>query len=155
MSPFFFFQKYWSIVGPDVTLAIHLILNSGQILHKMNYTHIVLIPKKNDPKQMLDYRPISLGDFVSRVLSKVLAHRLMHILPNVIFDAQSAFVPDRFILDNTIVAYELLHRMRNKRRGKVGQMAVKLALVKHMIVWSGDFCKILCSSLVWTGDGFN
>lgn len=103
-----------------MTLAIHLILNSGQILHKMNYTHIVLIPKKNDPKQMLDYRPISLGDFVSRVLSKVLANRLMHILPNVIFNAQSAFVLDRFIPDNTIVAYELLHRMRNKRRGKVG-----------------------------------
>ena len=111
MSPFFF-QKCWSIVGPDVTLAILLVLNSRHILHKMNYTHIVLIPKKNDPKQMLDYRPISLGNLVPRVLSKVIANRLKHILPNVISDAQSAFVSDRFITDNTIVAYELSHRMR-------------------------------------------
>ena len=111
MSPFFF-QKYWSILGPDVTLAILLVLNSRHILHKMNYTHIGLIPKKNDPKQMLDYRPISLGNLVPRVLSKVIANRLKHILPNAISDAQSAFVSGRFITDNTIVAYELSHRMR-------------------------------------------
>ena len=61
------------------------------MLHKMNYTHIVLTPKKNDPKQMLDYRPISLGNVVSKVLSKVIANRLKLVLPNVIFDAQITF----------------------------------------------------------------
>ena len=44
MSPFFF-QKYWNIVGSDVTKAILLVLNYGHMLRKMNYTHIVLIPK--------------------------------------------------------------------------------------------------------------
>ena len=34
-------------------------------------------------------------------------------------------MPNRLITDNITVAYELLHRMRNKRRGKVGHMAVK------------------------------
>ena len=72
MSPFFF-QKYRNIVGPEVSEAILSVLNSGHMLHKMNYTHIVLIPKKNDPKQMADYRPISLGNVVSRILSKVIA----------------------------------------------------------------------------------
>ena len=72
MSPFFF-QKYRNIVGPEVSEAILLVLNSGHMLHKMNYTHIVLIPKKDDPKQMADYRPISLGNVVSRILSKVIA----------------------------------------------------------------------------------
>ena len=46
----FFFQKFWNIVSLDVIKAILSALNSKHMLHKMNYTHIVLIPKKNDPK---------------------------------------------------------------------------------------------------------
>ena len=73
MSPFFF-QKYWQIVGNDVTNAIISVLHSGHFLHKMNYTHIVLIPKINEPKNVFDYRPISLGDVVSGIVSKVLVN---------------------------------------------------------------------------------
>ena len=79
---------------------------------------------------MSDYRPINLANVVSRILSKVIANRLKLVLPNVISDTQSAFVPNRLITDNTTVAYELLHKMRNKRKGKVGQMTVKLDISK-------------------------
>lgn len=82
MSPFFF-QKFNHIIWINVIEAIISVLH---MLHKMNYTHIVLIPKKRDPKKLLDYRPISLGNVVSRVLSKVLANRLKLVLPKVISD---------------------------------------------------------------------
>ena len=62
--------------------------------------------------------------------SKVLANRLKQILPRVISDAQSAFIPERIITDNTTIAFEVLHRMRNRRRGKDGQMAIKLDISK-------------------------
>ena len=116
----FFFQKYWHIVGCDVTEAVLSVLHSRHLLHKMNYTHIVLIPKKNDPKLVSDFRPISLGNVVCRIISKVLANHLKIIFSNVISDSQSVFVPQRLITDNTAVAYEILHKMRNKRRGKKG-----------------------------------
>ena len=137
MSPFFF-QKYWHIVRHDVSEVVISVLQSGHMLHKMNYTHIVLIPKKQDPKIMADYRPISLGNVVSRILSKVLANQLKIVLPSVILDAQNAFVPGRLITDNTTVAYELLHRMRNRRKGKKGQMAIKLDISKayDRVEWS-------------------
>ena len=80
----------------------------------MNYTHIVLIPKKNDHQLVSNYRPISLNNVVSRIVSKVLANRLKLILPNVIFDSQSAFVPNRLITDDTTIVFEVLHRIRNK-----------------------------------------
>ena len=120
ISPFFF-QKYWHIVGLDVIEAILSVLNSGHLLHKMNYTYIVLIQKKkkNDPQYLLEFRPISLGNVISRIYSKVLANQLKIILPKMISDVQSAFVPDRLIIDNTTVAFEVLHRMQNRRRGKM------------------------------------
>ena len=83
MSPFFF-QKYWNIVGNDVTVAVLSVLNSGHFLQKMNYTHIALIPKINEPKIVVDYRPINLTNVISTLVSKVLANRLKMILPNVI-----------------------------------------------------------------------
>ena len=100
------------------------------MLHKMNFTHIVLIPKNNELKNMFDYRPISLGNVISKIVSKVVANLLKHVPPMVISDVQSAFVPNRLITNNIIVVYELLHRMRNQRKGRMGQMAVKLEISK-------------------------
>lgn len=67
--------------------------------------------KKNDPQYISEFWPISLGNVVSRLFSKVLANRLKLILPRVISDAQSDFVLERLIIDNTTVVFEVLHRM--------------------------------------------
>ena len=96
----------------------------------MSYTHIVLIPKINEPKSVFDYQPISLGNVVSIIVSKVLANWLKQDLPNVISHSQSAFVPNRLNTDNTTVAFEVLHRMRNKRIGKKWQIEIKLDISK-------------------------
>ena len=50
------------------------VLHSGKYLKKMNYTHIVLIPKKNDPQNITNFRPISLGNVIYQIISKVLAN---------------------------------------------------------------------------------
>ena len=43
-------------MGQDITKAVLSILHSGRYL---NYTHIVLLPKKNNPQYITKYRPIS------------------------------------------------------------------------------------------------
>lgn len=63
-------------------------LHSDDFLRKMNYTHIVLISKKNEPMYMADFRLISLENVISKIVSKVMVNRLKFILPNVIFDNQ-------------------------------------------------------------------
>ena len=143
----FFFQKYWQIVGIDVTNAGISVLHSSHFLHKMNYTHIVLISKINERKNVSDYRPISLGNVVSIIVSKLLANRLKLILPNVILESQSAFVPNQLIIDNTIVAFEVLHRMRNKRTGKKGQMAIKLDISKAYDCVEWAFLRVIMLKL--------
>uniref|UniRef100_A0A2N9GPL3 Reverse transcriptase domain-containing protein n=1 Tax=Fagus sylvatica TaxID=28930 RepID=A0A2N9GPL3_FAGSY len=66
----FFFQKYWNIVGANVTAAVLSVFNSGKILRKINLTHISLIPKKKNLERMSEYRPISLCNVVYKIISK-------------------------------------------------------------------------------------
>ena len=40
----------------------------------INVTHMYLIPKKNNPQKITDYRPISLSNVLSHIVSKVLAN---------------------------------------------------------------------------------
>lgn len=74
----------------------------------------------------MEFCLIGLGNIVSRINSKVLANWIKCLLPNVIYDSQSAFVLDKSITNNTTVSFEMLHRMRNMRIGKTCHMAVKL-----------------------------
>lgn len=62
-------------------------------------------------------------------------------MPNVISNSQSAFVPNQLISNNTIVAFEVLHRMKNKRTRKKGQMATKLDISKAYDQVEWDFLR--------------
>ena len=101
-----FYQKFWHIVGNDVSSAVLDFLNSGIKIPEINYTHIVLIPKVKSPEKMTDFRPISLCNVIYKIISKVIANRLKTILPQLISPIQSAFVPGRLITDNVLLAYE-------------------------------------------------
>ena len=52
-----FYQKFWHIVGSDLTDAMLEFLHSGNMVPKMNYTHIVLIPKVKKLDKMSDFKP--------------------------------------------------------------------------------------------------
>ena len=82
------------------------------------------------PKQDLSYRPISLSNVLSRIISKVLSNRLKKILPHIISMSQSAFLPDRLITDNVLVSFETMHCINQRSKGKEGLMAIKLDMSK-------------------------
>lgn len=50
-----FFQKYWSIVGNDVTRMVLNVLNNNMCLAKLNKTNITLIPKSKLPTTMTEF----------------------------------------------------------------------------------------------------
>ena len=125
-----FYQKFWHIVGDDVIAVVLDFLNSGNMNFELNYTNIVLIPKNKSPERMSDYRPISLCNIIYKIIFKVMANRLKQILPNLISPTQSAFVPSRLITDNVLVAYETLHSMHCKKKGKKGALGLKLDISK-------------------------
>ena len=60
----------------------------------------------------------------------MLANRLKQVLPAIISPTQIAFVPSRLIIDNILVAYETLHTMHVRKKGKKGLIALKLDISK-------------------------
>ena len=125
-----FYQKFWHIIGDDVINVVLDFLNTGHMEPNINFTHIVLIPKIKSLRKFSDYRLISLCNVIYKIISKVLANRLKQILPQLIAPSQSAFVPSCLITDNFLVAYESLHAMHGRKKGKKGPLALKLDISK-------------------------
>jgi hypothetical protein len=125
-----FFQKHWQVVGEEVRRSVLDFLNFEIFDPGINSTFITLVPKKSSASSVSDFRPISLCNVLYKLIAKVLANRLKKVLPSLISPAQSAFVPGRLITDNVLVAFEALHSMASRLRGRKGYMAVKLDMSK-------------------------
>ncbi|OMO52435.1 reverse transcriptase [Corchorus capsularis] len=91
----------------------------------------------DDMRFQLD-KPYSAEEIKEAIVSKAIANRMKLVLPSIISDCQSAFVPGRMIYDNAIIAFETIHFLRGKRTGKRGHMALKLDLSKayDRVEWS-------------------
>lgn len=106
------------------------ILNNGNALNLANTTDIILIPKLHNPSNLRNFYPISLCSIPYKIVAKVLTNRLQTVIDKCIDSVQCAFVHGCLITDNILVAYELLHGFKQKRRGRKGFMALKLDMAK-------------------------
>lgn len=63
-------------------------------------------------------------------VTKFWANHLSKVLPSVISPNQCAFVPGRVITDHIIIGQELFHHLKNRRYGRVHDVAIKLDMSK-------------------------
>lgn len=103
-----FFKAAWPILGNDVVVAVQSFFIKGFLPKGINSTILALIPKKKIAKEMKDYRPISCCNVLYKIISKLLANRLKGIMPKFISSNQSAFVKDRLLMENLLLATELV-----------------------------------------------
>ena len=125
-----FFKHFWSMVGNTVTKTVLDFLNFGISPPKFNETHIVMIPKTKNPTRVTEFRPISLCNVIYKSASKTLANRLKKFPSSIINESQSAFMNERLITDNVLVAFETMHHINQRKGGMKGEMALKLDMSK-------------------------
>ncbi|GJT08559.1 RNA-directed DNA polymerase, eukaryota [Tanacetum coccineum] len=113
---FEFFRKYWDSIGPDMCVAVEWFFRHNSFAKGCNASFITLIPKSQDPKTVSDFRPISLIGSLYKVVTKILAIRLSSVISDLISDVQTAFLPNRQILDGPFIINELLSWCRHKKQ---------------------------------------
>ena len=124
-----FFQYFWNDVKKSVCMEVSKIFDSRVILDFLNETLISFFPKCSSPESLSNFRPISLCNTIYKVVTKIIVGHIRPFLDKLISPNQTAFVPGRRGLDNVVVAQELIHSL-DKKKGRVGFMAIKVDLVK-------------------------
>ncbi|GJV93292.1 RNA-directed DNA polymerase, eukaryota [Tanacetum coccineum] len=139
---FEFFRKFWNIVGPDLCLAVEWFFHHASFPVGCNSSFIALIPKTLNPKSVGEYRPISLIGSIYKIVTKILANRLSTVIADIISNVQTAFLPNRQILDGPFIINELLARCHHKKHSAM-VFKIDFAKAYDSIRWDylGDVLK--------------
>lgn len=148
-----FYQHYWDILKADLFGLVQDFFCTGVLQLALNQTTITLIPKVPNPKRLDQYHPISLCNYIYKIISKILANRLKPWLPMLISPEQSAFISGRQIQDNILIVQEVLHQLRIRKRKKHFQAVLKLDMQKayDRVEWDflRDYMLKLGFSSIW------
>ena len=117
-------------------MAVQEFFSSGRLLQQWNSTILSLIPKKQNSTLISDFRPISCCNTTYKVISKILANRLKQVLPSVISNTQSAFIPGRLLVENVLLATELIQGYNWKNFSKRSMLKVDLKKAFDSLDWS-------------------
>lgn len=104
----FFFKKTWHIIGQDVIRAVKLFFQQGYMPRALNCTNITLIPKVSSPTSASQFRPIACCNTLYKLVAKILMFRLQRGIGSVINQAQDGLIPDRQLIENVLLATELV-----------------------------------------------
>ncbi|GJS76678.1 RNA-directed DNA polymerase, eukaryota [Tanacetum coccineum] len=113
---FEFFRNLWDIIGSDLFEVVEWFFVYCPFTRGCNSSFVALISKTHDPKFVSDYRPISLIGSLYKVITKILANRLSFVISDLISDVQTAFLPNRQILDGPFIINELLSWCKSKKQ---------------------------------------
>ena len=133
--PIEFFQEFWDIIKFDLLAVVHESQHNKQMLRALNATFLALIPKQEGADRLSQFQPISLCNFIYKIISKLMVDRLKKGLVDLISEEQSGFVVGSKILDGIFIATEVIHSMA-KSKEKVMFIKLDMAKAYDRVRWS-------------------
>ncbi|XP_039007590.1 uncharacterized protein LOC120135392 [Hibiscus syriacus] len=123
-----FFKAAWDIVGIDFVSAVRYFFQSSCLLPAFNATVFVLVPKSLNACLPKEFRHISFCSVAYKTITRILVNRLVPFFLGMISHSQSAFVKGRNIVDNTLLAQEVVKGY--SRKSLSPRYAIKIDLQK-------------------------
>ncbi|GKV49628.1 hypothetical protein SLEP1_g56369 [Rubroshorea leprosula] len=113
---FSFLKFAWNCLKEDFMSFFAEFHQNGRLVRGLNSSFITLIPKKLNPLELKDFRPISLIGCLYKLLAKVLANRLKGVMSGIISDTQSTFLGGRQLVDSVLVLNEVIDEVKLKKQ---------------------------------------
>ena len=96
-----FYKAFADMISGELTEVFNEAIDMGMLPDRMLEGEIALLYKKKDPRDIRNYRPITLLNADYKIVAKVMGERLKQTLDSIISPPQTGFVPKRQITDNT------------------------------------------------------
>ena len=110
------FYKLFHLQLCDILLKVYNeLLIQGVCPAGFNEVDVVLIPKKEMPESLSDWRPISLLNNDYKLLTSILSRRLYESLPSIINEEQTCSIKGRGISTNISCARDILQSRRIRK----------------------------------------
>nr|GFC37672.1 RNA-directed DNA polymerase, eukaryota, reverse transcriptase zinc-binding domain protein [Tanacetum cinerariifolium] len=113
---FGFYRQFWDLVEKDVISAVNYFFKHVEFYSGCNSSFIALILKIPNANMVKDFRPISLIGSLYKIITKVLANRLVPVLSVLVHEVQSVFVLRRQIMDGPFILNEIMHWCSSKKK---------------------------------------
>lgn len=110
------FKSCWSVVKGDVCRFVNEFHSIGYLPKVVTTSFVMLIPKVDNLGVLEEYRLICLIDSLYRILAKLLSICLRLAIGKLISSCQSAFVPNRNMMDEVLITNEIMYFAKKKNR---------------------------------------
>ncbi|XP_010463260.1 PREDICTED: uncharacterized protein LOC104743929 [Camelina sativa] len=130
-----FLTSQWDTVGNSVVEAVLEFFNTGKMLKQWNATILTLVPKIPNAQRITQFRPIACCNTLYKIASKILANRLKKVLPDLISNSQSAFIQGRLLVENVLLAIELVQGFNQKNISPRGMLKIDLMKAFDSVHW--------------------
>ncbi|GJX85760.1 RNA-directed DNA polymerase, eukaryota [Tanacetum coccineum] len=143
---FGFYRRFWSLIESEVVDAVNHFFHNGFCHKGGNSSFIALIPKTQGAKMVKDFRPISLIGSLYKIITKLLANRLVTVIDGLVNGVQSAFIANRQILDGPFILNEIIHWCKAKKKQT---MIFKVNFKKAFVSVRWDFLDDVLKNFVF------